>query len=89
MRISCPHCGERDRREFTVKGAAALRPPDGAGLDAWHGYLHLRENPAGRLEELWYHEMGCGAWLVVTRDTVSHAVLAVRLAADAGLGGAA
>ncbi|MFW8594847.1 sarcosine oxidase subunit delta [Cribrihabitans neustonicus] len=89
MRVCCPICGERDRREFSVKGAAVVRPAENAGLEAWHRYLHLRGNPAGRLDELWYHEMGCGTWLVVTRDTVSHAVLGVQLAADAGLGGAA
>lgn len=89
MRIGCPLCGERDRREFTVKGAAGERPGEGAGLEAWHEYLHLRGNPAGRLDELWYHGMGCGAWLVVTRDTVSHEVLSVALAADAAPGGAA
>jgi len=42
--------------------------------------LHNRDNPAGLTEDLWHHEMGCGAWLVVQRDTVSHTVLAVRLA---------
>ena len=34
----------------------------------------------GLLNDLWHHETGCGAWLVVTRDTVSHAVLLARLA---------
>ena len=31
MRVTCPHCGERDRREFTVQGDdTALRRPAGA-----------------------------------------------------------
>ncbi|MGR3760174.1 sarcosine oxidase subunit delta [Roseobacteraceae bacterium NS-SX3] len=89
MRITCPLCGERDRREFYYKGAALERPGGDAGLDAWHAHVHLRENPAGPLEELWYHEMGCGAWLKVTRNTATHEILAAELASEAGLGGAA
>mgnify|MGYP000032348374 CR=1 FL=1 len=86
MRIACPLCGERDRREFYYKGAAVVRPAEGAGLDAWHEYVNLRQNPAGPLDELWYHEMGCGSWLQVTRDTVNHTVSEVVLARDAALG---
>jgi methylglutamate dehydrogenase subunit B len=82
MRINCPICGARDRREFYYKGAAlALERPDPeAGLDAWDAYVHLRDNPAGVTQELWYHESGCSAWLVVTRDTVTHEVLGAGLA---------
>ena len=58
------------------------RPDVDAGADAWDSYLHLRDNPAGRTRDLWHHEAGCGAWLVVTRDTVTHAVDRVELAAD-------
>ncbi|MET0677627.1 MAG: sarcosine oxidase subunit delta, partial [Bradyrhizobium sp.] len=29
MRIPCPHCGERDRREFTVLGDSDPVRPDG------------------------------------------------------------
>jgi methylglutamate dehydrogenase subunit B len=90
MRITCPHCGERDRREFTYQGdAVALRRPafDDTPED-WDAYLHLRDNPAGVTRDLWYHEAGCGAWLVVTRDTVTHAVLDAALVSDHA-GGAA
>ena len=80
MRITCPHCGERDRREFTYLGAEDYlhRPAEGAEPEAWDSYLHLRDNPAGETRDLWYHELGCGAWLLVTRNTVTHAVLAVE-----------
>ncbi len=87
MRITCPVCGERDRREFYYQGAALVRPAAEAGPEAWDDYVHLRDNPAGETRDLWYHEGGCGAWLVVTRDTVSHAVLDAQLATGAGLGG--
>ncbi len=82
MRIRCPLCGERDRREFYYLGdAVALdRPSEDAGLDAWDDYLHNRDNPAGPTRDLWFHEAGCGAWLVVERDTATHAVADAVLA---------
>jgi len=83
MRITCPYCGTRDRREFTYQGdALALdRPAREAGAQAWDDYLHNRENPAGATRDLWYHEP-CGTWVVVERDTVTHAVHGATAAAD-------
>lgn len=94
MRITCPICGERDRREFYYQGdAIALRRPEVDDTpEEWDAYLHLRDNPAGVTRDLWYHETGCGAWLVVTRNTVTHAVLGAVLAdasVSANTGGAA
>lgn len=82
MRITCPICGDRDRREFYYQGdAIALRRPEVDDTpEEWDAYLHLRDNPAGVTRDLWYHETGCGAWLVVTRNTVTHAVLDAVLA---------
>ena len=84
MRINCPICGDRDLREFTIKGEAAFldRPVEDAGAEAWDDYLHLRDNPAGDSRELWYHGC-CGSWLVVERNTVTHAIRRVSLAEDA------
>lgn len=82
MRITCPVCGERDRREFYYQGAALVRPAPDAGAAAWEDYVHLRENPAGVTRDLWFHESGCNAWIVVTRDTVSHAVMSTALASE-------
>ena len=48
-------------------------------MQAFHDYVYLRDNPAGPHRELWYHGSGCRAWLVVTRDTRTHAILAVTL----------
>lgn len=75
MRITCPHCGERDRREFTYQGdAVALnRPAPDAGDDVWDDYLHNRDNPAGETEDLWFHDP-CGTWIRVRRNTLTHAV---------------
>ncbi len=90
MRIDCPICGDRERREFYYQGEAVMldRPAPEAGEAAWENYLHLRENPVGERRELWQHEAGCGAWLVVTRHTTSHLISGVVLARDAK-GGAA
>ncbi|WP_296419626.1 sarcosine oxidase subunit delta [Pseudooctadecabacter sp.] len=81
MRLPCPICGERDRREFYYQGdAVALdRPARDAGGAAWDDYLHNRDNPAGETRDLWHHAAGCGAWIVVTRDTVTHAVSGAKL----------
>ncbi|MDW3222449.1 MAG: sarcosine oxidase subunit delta [Paracoccaceae bacterium] len=84
MRLSCPICGERDRREFYYQGdAIALqRPAPDASDEAWDNYVHLRDNPAGQTRDLWQHEGGCGAWIVVTRNTVTHEVFSTSLAED-------
>jgi sarcosine oxidase subunit delta len=81
-------CGDRDRREFYYQGAAVMlaRPEPNAGEAAWDDYLHLRENPAGMTRDLWQHEGGCGAWLVVTRDTLTHGIEKVELAEDVARG---
>ena len=86
MRIPCPICGPRDRREFYYYGAEDYldRPAEGAELSAWDDYLHNRDNPAGVTRDLWYHDAGCTAWLVVERDTVTHEVLSATLVAERG-----
>ncbi|MBA3908873.1 MAG: sarcosine oxidase subunit delta [Rhodobacter sp.] len=84
MRLMCPLCGERDRREFYYYGAEDFlnRPAADAEPGAWDNYLHLRDNPAGVTKDLWYHEMGCAQWLVVTRNTVTHEIIATELVAE-------
>ncbi len=83
MRINCPICGSRERREFYYQGAALARPAPDAGEAAWDDYMHLRDNPAGETRDMWCHEGGCGAWIVVTRNTVTHDVVSTALATDA------
>jgi len=84
MRLTCPLCGDRDRREFYYYGAEDYlnRPAPDAAPQAWDDYLHNRDNPAGVTRDLWSHDMGCSRWLVVTRNTVTHEVLAVEPVAD-------
>ncbi len=78
MRIPCPFCGGRDAEEFAYLGDARLmdRPEEGPGWE----HVFLRENPAGRHRELWRHEGGCGAWLVVERDVTTHEVFGAEQA---------
>ncbi len=80
MRIACPYCGERDGDEFAYHGDATVtRPEPGAPEAAFADYVYLRDNPAGPHRELWYHGP-CRSWLVVTRDTRTHAISDVRFA---------
>ena len=85
MRIPCPHCGLRDRREFTYTGHETLlrRPAPDAPPQAWDDYLHNRENPCGPTRDLWYHDP-CGTWLVVDRNTATHALSGATEIANTG-----
>ena len=90
MIIEHPLLGPRDSQEFVYLGDASLlgRPDWKAddAEDAFFDYQYLRDNPAGSHRELWYHEMGDRSWLIVTRDTVSHEILTVELAAPHAAG---
>ena len=77
MRIPCPHCGPRGHDEFAYYGDASPVRPDPRRPDAEQAfcdYVYLRDNPAGGHRELWYHAQGCQAWLIVERDTRTHAI---------------
>ena len=81
MRIPCPWCGPRDAHEFICRGdAAPKRPQDGE--TGMVDYVYLRENPAGLINEYWYHAQGCRQWLVVQRNTRTHDVLGASRAGD-------
>lgn len=78
MRISCPYCGPRGHEEFVYEGDATRRRPDSGAPDAIvHDYVYLRDNPDGLHRELWFHAAGCHSWLVVERDTRTHAIHSV------------
>lgn len=93
MRIRCTYCGERGHEEFAYLGDATLArpsadvslPPNVADRALWHDYVYLRENPSGPHRELWQHTGGCRAWLVVNRDTRTHAVLDVEPAREVAM----
>jgi sarcosine oxidase subunit delta len=77
MQIQCPYCGERDAHEFAYLGDATVTRPDPDAARAFYNYVYLRDNPSGPHRELWYHSAGCHSWLVVTRDTRTHAIESV------------
>jgi sarcosine oxidase subunit delta len=77
MRIPCPHCGPRSHDEFTYYGDATVRRPTATGTAAepeFYDYVYVRDNPYGPHRELWFHQGGCHEWLVVERDTRTHAI---------------
>jgi sarcosine oxidase subunit delta len=81
LRIPCPFCGVRDHSEFSYEGdATVVYPALDAPEEQWFAAAFLRENPRGAHREYWRHLGGCGAFLVVERDTQTHAIGEVRLA---------
>ena len=82
MRLACPFCGSRDVQEFVYRGSAEAIAADLAADQ--FASVYLRDNPAGTIDEHWYHAQGCRTWLIVTRDTRTHAIAAVRLARGDG-----
>ncbi|MCF6234561.1 MAG: sarcosine oxidase subunit delta [Rhodobacteraceae bacterium] len=91
MIINHPLLGPRDAAEFVYLGDASLmvRPDwqDENAAEKFYQYMYLRDNPAGRQRELWYHEQGDRSWLIVTRDTTTHEISSVELARDVALAG--
>jgi len=83
VRIPCPFCGDRDLTEFSYLGDAGFvrpDPTDGDAADRFVEAVYLRDNPAGRLVELWFHAAGCRSWLRVTRDTRTHEIASAEYA---------
>jgi heterotetrameric sarcosine oxidase delta subunit len=89
MIINHPLLGPRDIAEFVYLGDAELiNRPDPTGADAadkFYEYMYLRDNFAGEMRELWYHEQGDRSWLVVTRNTLTHEISNVEMARDVAL----
>lgn len=82
--IPCPFCGPRSEAEFAYGGpAVARRPEDPAavGDEDWAAWLMVPPNPMGPVAEHWWHVRGCGGWMTIRRDTVTHEILG---AADDG-----
>ena len=86
MIINHPLLGPRDISEFVYLGDASLlkRPTWDSNKSEEKLYedLYLRNNVAGIHKELWFHQHGDRSWLVVTRNTISHEITKVELAAD-------
>ena len=74
--FNCPFCGARDQSEFTYGREVAPIPPLDAPREAWQRFVFERDNPSGAHAEWWQHTLGCRQWLVIERDTRTHAVIA-------------
>ena len=87
MIIDHPLLGPRDASEFIYLGDASLmnrpNPKSKSAAQDFYDYMYLRENPAGEHRELWFHEQGDRSWLIVTRNTLTHAITKVELARPA------
>ncbi len=81
MLIPCPVCGPRDHEEFAYGGDATVARPTIAeqSATAWATFVYDRTNPKGAHQEHWHHVHGCRQWMVVSRDTETHAVTGARL----------
>jgi len=77
MILSCPFCGPRSESEFVYGGPVTdARPDPNAVSDAeWVDYLTVVPNPMGPVQERWWHAQGCGMWVTIWRDTVSHDIV--------------
>lgn len=82
--LTCPFCGDRDESEFVFGGP--VRIPRPVAIDRpdseWIAYLTVVPNPKGPVRERWWHAHGCGTWLVVERDTLTHRITSQEPVAD-------
>jgi heterotetrameric sarcosine oxidase delta subunit len=85
--VACPHCGPREATEFAYGGEIVRRPTERPSRRELSAYLYFRANPAGVQREWWFHEAGCGRWLIVTRDTAT-GVISETVPGEAGAGAA-
>jgi sarcosine oxidase subunit delta len=83
--LSCPFCGDRNESEFLYGGPARATRGEAANATSdgeWIEYLTVTPNPRGPVQEKWWHKQGCGMWIVIERDTVTHRIAPER-ASDA------
>lgn len=76
--IPCPHCGNRAQAEFVYERSADSVVPLDAEPAVAVAALFTRTNLRGTEEEIWRHTHGCGSWMLIRRDRVSHAIEWVR-----------
>lgn len=82
--IPCPFCGERSESEFVFGGPKrAARAERLAGSDeAWIDHLTVVPNPRGAVREKWWHRQGCGSWVVIERNTLTHRIMVPQAGAQ-------
>lgn len=82
--ITCPWCGPRAQKEFTYEDDATAKRPalDDTDPKASFDYVYQRDPRRGMQDELWRHGAGCGKFIKVRRDTLSHEIVATGAPAD-------
>lgn len=78
MLITCPWCGPRAQTEFTYEDDATARHPamDDGDAATHFEYVYQRDPRRGMQDELWRHSAGCGRFIKVRRDTLTHEIAA-------------
>jgi sarcosine oxidase, subunit delta len=77
MLIPCPHCGERNEDEFICwSESEPVRPavPNDLSDAEWVDYIYNHTNRKGWSSERWFHSRGCGRWIVIRRNTITHEI---------------
>jgi heterotetrameric sarcosine oxidase delta subunit len=78
--LPCPHCGPRNASEFRYLGEERGRPDPAATTPSeWRAYLYDKQNPAGWTTETWLHALGCRAFFVAERHTVTNEIRSATL----------
>ena len=75
--INCPNCGRRNPYEFKFGGECKQIPGEKAHQKTWCDYLFFNENMAGFQDEWWFHNLGCGEWVKIRRNTATHEMVEV------------
>ncbi len=73
--IDCPNCGPRSPYEFRFGGECKKTPEHDADLRAWCEHIYFNENMSGFQDEWWFHALGCGDWIRIRRNTVTHEMI--------------
>ena len=82
LQLTCPNCGaDCEETELAPGGEAHLRRFGPGSADAeFAAYLFERKNHRGVHFERWRHAYGCGSFLEVVRDTITHQISSVKIA---------
>ena len=74
--LTCPNCGDRSASEFRFGGEYNPRPKDPSACndEEWTDYLYIRNNRMDMQTEWWYHNAGCGIWVLVERKTQTNQI---------------
>ena len=77
LTITCPFCGPRSENEFIHGGPNKNRRPEDPSVYTdreWIEYLTVPANPVGPVSEKWWHVRGCGEWVIIERNTLTHEI---------------